>query len=330
MKMTKRYILILLLLAFIFIPTQSAAAKGLLDGQVIFGSSYTLKSGDTLDGDLVVIGGIVTIEVDAKVEGNVVLIGGNLTVDGKIEGDTVVIGGIASLGEEAIIEGDLVTVGGSLQRDPGARVEGEVVSNIPAPLIHIPSVPSVPAVPHLDWKFNALWGPVKMFFNSVAVAAIAMLVVMFMQSQTARVAHAIVSQPLVAGGIGLLALVLAPFVLVLMAATIILIPIAFVVLILLLLAWLLGVIAMGMEVGQRFVKLINREWASVLSTGFGTFLLMLVLGTVNFIPCVGWLISFLVGLAGAGGVMLTLFGTRSYPPLSTIDPTAHVESGAGG
>jgi hypothetical protein len=58
---------ILLLAVMVFVPFQSAAASGpVFDGQVIFGQSYTLRTGETLNGDLVVFGGSATIEEDAK------------------------------------------------------------------------------------------------------------------------------------------------------------------------------------------------------------------------------------------------------------------------
>jgi hypothetical protein len=42
----------------VFLPAQTVSAKGsAFDGQVIFGQSYTLKSGESLDGDLLVFGG---------------------------------------------------------------------------------------------------------------------------------------------------------------------------------------------------------------------------------------------------------------------------------
>jgi len=71
-------ILILLLLPIM----QVHAFTGNLDGRVIFGQSFTLKSGEVLDGDLVVFGGEATIEENASVKGNVVIIGGSLVMDG--------------------------------------------------------------------------------------------------------------------------------------------------------------------------------------------------------------------------------------------------------
>jgi hypothetical protein len=83
------------------------------------------------------------------------------------------------------------------------------------------------------------------------------------------------------------------------------------------LAWLFGIVALGQEVGERFTKAINQIWAPVLSTGFGTFLLLLVGGFIGLIPCIGWLLPFLVGLVAVGGVVTTWFGTRTAPGIPT-------------
>jgi hypothetical protein len=72
-------------------------------------------------------------------------------------------------------------------------------------------------------------------------------------------------------------------------------------------------VALGQEVGERFTKAIHQTWAPVLTTGFGTFLLVLVGGLFGLIPCAGWLLSFLITLIAIGGVIMTVFGTRSAP-----------------
>ena len=98
-----------------------------------------------------------------------------------------------------------------------------------------------------------------------------------------------------------------------MVVTIILIPVAAIATLLIPLAWLFGVIALGQEVGDRFTKAINQVWAPVLSTGFGTFLLMILGGFIGMIPCIGWFVPFLIALVGVGGVVMTWFGTRAAP-----------------
>jgi cytoskeletal protein CcmA (bactofilin family) len=339
--------IIFLLLALLFVPTSNAYAQSPSGDVIRFGENYTLKSGEILNGSLVVIGGNVDVEKDALVNRDVVLIGGNLTVDGDTHGavviiggnatisgttsqDVVVIGGQLLLTKTAIVKGDVVTMGGQVTKEPGAQVTGNMVNNAPPIAIpdipNVPNVPNTPGTPHVNVNFNPFWEMTVVLGRALAVAAIAMLLTLFMQPQLERVAGAIVHQPAMAAGFGLLTLVLTPLVLVIMVITLILIPVALIVAFVLPLAWLFGIIALGQEVGERFTTAINQSWAPVLATGFGTFLLLLVGGLVGLIPCVGWLIPFLVGLVAVGGVVLTWFGTRSTPttitPVVQVPPTA--------
>jgi hypothetical protein len=329
MKKTYKLFTLMLMLAVLILPTSAVyargASSGLLDGRVIFGDNFTLESGDTLTGDLVVFGGNVTVEEQAVIEGDVVVIGGNVTLDGLVEGSMVIIGGAARLGETSVVESDLVTVGGSLTRDPGSEVGGDVVTNIPAPDIRIPDMPAVPRVPDapspptppsspgFDFNFDPIGDFIGMMFTAVSVSLLAMLASLFLQPQIERVSQAIVGQPVIAGSFGLLTVVLAPIVFIILTVTIILIPVVALAAMALALAWLFGLIAIGTEVGERFTRAINQTWAPPLTAGMGTFLMMIVVGGIGLVPCIGWLGTFLVALLGIGGVVLTIFGTQSYP-----------------
>jgi len=320
--MKTKLFFVLAILSLLLVAAAPLSAGGPLDGgPVIFGGNYTLVSGDTLNGDLVVFGGNVTIEADAQVKGSIVIFGGNISLDGTMTGDLVLIGGSGAMGEKAVIGGDLVTVGGSVSRAEGAVVKGETRTEpaieIPAPTIpEAPSVPEIPAAPNVPEP--PIWNPIGSAFGvlgqAVLIAALAMLLALFLRPQMERVAQAFTLQPLVAGGVGLLTVFVFPLLLVFMAVTIILIlGIPFAVLALVL-AWLFGIVSLGMEVGERFTRAIGQDWSPVLTTGFGTFLLALVVQGIGLAPCIGWLVPFLVGATGVGAVMLTWIGSRANPP----------------
>lgn len=312
MKPSFRFFILLILLAVLLAPATSAYAQGPDPGdggQVIFGRDFTLESGDTFEGDLVVFGGNVTIEEDANLNGNLVVIGGTIESNGEMQGDVVVVGGQVSLEEEARVSGDVVTIGSQLDQAEGAQIEGDVVNNV-APDIVIPSgrippvVPDVPAVPDIPRpEINVTYNPFAeifwVFFWAVIVSAFAMLLSLFWQPQIERTGDLIVSQPLMTGAIGLLAFVVAAILFLTIIPPL-----------LIALAWLFGVVAMGSEVGQRFSKAVNQVWSPVLTIGFGTFLLMLVGGAIGMIPCLGGLILFLLGMVGVGGSVMTWFGLR--------------------
>ena len=102
MKKTFNYLTLFILLALLLIPTTAAHAQGTSTdgGRVIFGSNFTLKSGEEFNGDLVVFGGNVTIEQGADLNGNLVVFGGTVSTNGNVNGDVVVIGGQVKLEDE--------------------------------------------------------------------------------------------------------------------------------------------------------------------------------------------------------------------------------------
>src|SRR5512139_3583025 len=104
MKRTINYLTLLILAALLLVPTTAVHAQGGTTdgGRVIFGSNFTLESGDTFRGDLVVFGGNVTIEQDAELKGNLVVFGGTVTSNGNVNGDVVAIGGQIRLEDQAV------------------------------------------------------------------------------------------------------------------------------------------------------------------------------------------------------------------------------------
>jgi len=330
-KIIKSFTL-LFLLALLLAPASPAYAQGGGPGKVIFGDNFTLESGEELNGDLVVFGGNVTVEKDADLNGSLVVFGGTVSSDGNLNGDVVIFGGQIALDENAVVTGDVVTIGGQLTQAEGAKIKGEVVKNI-SPDIQIPNGQISPNVkPPQVINYNPFWtagGVFIVFLRALIIAGLAMLVVIFLKPQMENVSQAIVSQPVMSGGVGLLTVFGGPVSIVVVALimiiTLILIPVAVVVVfagaLVIALAWLFGMIALGNEVGERFAQSINQSWAPVLTAGFGTFLLMLIGGAIGQIPCVGWLFVALVGLVGIGAAVITRFGTR---PVQGVAVTAYV------
>jgi hypothetical protein len=322
MKRTNKLLIVLALLTLLLIPASPALAKSPFDGgPVIFGGNYTLNSGDTLDSDLVVFGGNVVVKENATVKGSIVVFGGSVTLNGTMNGDLVIFGGSGTLQSKAVVKGDFVTVGGSFTRAEGARVEGEIRNQptieIPAPTV--PDVPETPTPPQVN--VNPFGSAIQTLVMAVVMGALAMLLTLFMQPQMDRVAQTAIQQTLVAGGVGLLAMFSIPV----MTITLILIPVAILAAFVLLLAWVLGITSLGMEVGDRFTRAIDQNWTPVLSAGFGTFLLMLVVGGIGTVPCVGWIAPFLVGMLGIGAAVLTFLNSRAKPQATPAAPVAPSE-----
>lgn len=328
MKNFLKLVSFFMLMGLVLLPVRSAAASdGGYDGQVIFGQSFTLASGDTLTGDLLVFGGTADIQAGAIVNGNIVLFGGELTLDGEVTGDVSATGATVTLGPAAHIGGDLVTVGATLEKSDTALVDGQIYNtatswtygtngeNPVEPVIVEPVIVEPELIhPVYDFNFNPFGYVWNLFSNALGLGLLAMLLMLFLAPHAGRVAQAVVNQPVMAGGVGLLVVFLTPLALVLMVITIILIPVAGLAAVVLIVAAVFGWIAIGLEIGQRFTRAIHQTWHPSFEAGLGTFTLTLVSAALTGIPvlnCIGWLIPFLLGLAAFGAVVMTRFGTQS-------------------
>lgn len=309
----------IVLVAVMAFPT-TALAGGMLDGRVVFGGSFTLEQGETLDGDLLVMGGNVTLEVDSRVMGDVVVLGGNVSSDGTIDGSVTIVGGNVRLKSNALVRGDVYTVGGSLSRSPGARIEGQQFSetDFAFPFDFDFSAPNV-----RSFRFdgpNLLSRAVWYIFRIFLLGALAVLLVMFAEEPTRRVVVSTLDQPILSGGVGLLSAIVLPMLIVFLSITILLIPVALLIILLCVLAITFGWIALGLEVGERLSEMMKWELHPAVQAGLGTFLFSAVVLGIGMIPCVGWIVPFIAGLLGLGGVILSRFGTVVYQSSTSVKP----------
>ena len=334
-RFVKYAIFVLLILAVLWPSTAYAKEpiKGLFDDKVIFGGTYTLESGQSLDGNLVIFGGAVTTEADSTVNGDVVLIGGVAEVSGTVNGNMVGMGGVVTLTDTAVVNGDLVTFGAAFNRADGARVTGQVVDGNAVPFefeippgIDVPPTP--PTVPNIVTGvftdvFRFFTGIVQFFFVGLMLMLMALLIVLFFADPVDRIANAAVTQPLITGAAGFLTTFLAPLALIALTITLILSPLAIVAFLILVVAWLVGWVALGLEIGRRIIGLFNAEWAPAITAALGTFILFLVFGSMSaIIPCVGAIPGFFIGMWGLGAVIMTRFGSQNYP---VDEPMAQAE-----
>jgi hypothetical protein len=345
MKTLHKLMVLLVLTVLVLAFPVSALAAGPDDGgqpdEFVFGGDYTLESGETLKEGLIVFGGSAEIEQGATVRGDVVIMGGALNCDGLIEGSVMIMGGEANLGETAVVKGDLATLGGTFERAPGATVEGDVVGEIPGifqfstqtdPII-IPPFDSelYQGMHYISPVWDGLWF-LWVPFAMLTMAALAMIIVMFWPKPIERVAKAVVAQPLISGGMGLLTLIVLPFALLFMVITCVLILAIPVVFIALGLATLLGWVAIGLELGKRIAIALKQDWHPALAAGVGVLALTLVAAGVDqafqvvwWLSCVGWVIPTTIGVVALGAALLTRFGTRDYPTAPVVVQTSAAE-----
>jgi len=91
----------------------------------VFGGDEDRRFARVKGADLVQIGKTIRIESDELVNGDVVSIGSNIIIDGKVTGDVAAIFGSVELGSGAIVNGEVVSILGNVSRADGAIVRGE-------------------------------------------------------------------------------------------------------------------------------------------------------------------------------------------------------------
>ncbi len=316
MKKTLTFLLVTIVILLAVTPSAVLAqnpepGNTITGDQVIIGNTFRLESGETLDGNMLIIGGTASTAQDSMVNGDLVLVGGTLAVNGSVNGDIVSIGGVVNLEDAAVINGSMTMIGASLKRSPLAQITGSISEETPHFLdfdfldengLNLPLAPKrTPFTKVLNAAFQAL-----------VMAALAVVVGLLLPRNMKNVAAALVREPVVTGGVGLLTIVVAPVILVLLAITIILIPVSLLAAIALALAVLFGYIVVGYEIGNRFSTLFKDTWHPSIAAGIGTLLLALVTGLSGIIPCVGWVLGFVASIMGLGAVVTSRFGSTRY------------------
>ena len=308
-------IMSILSIGLLWLPGPAQAA---IPERLVIGGNYTLEEGETLDDDLLVIGGLVTLQAGSTLNGEILMVGGSLEVSGQVNGDIIAAGGMVRLTETAVVSGDITSAGSNLDRDPQAVIEGDIITEQDGPFIVSPSGVRVPQV---SMAVDPFFNFITFFLRLILWALLAMLLALFLPNQIDRVAHTAISQPLITGGLGLLTVVVVPLIAVIIALTILLIPVSLIGLLILVLAWVFGLIALGTELGQRFAGIFKSKWHPALAAGLGTFFLMLVVNGIEaLIPCLGLAPKIIAGVIGLGAVLLTRFGMQPYHPSTPAAP----------
>jgi hypothetical protein len=314
--------IILVILTALPSPASAAGSSKDVSDEIKIGDNFILYEDQTYEGNLFILGGTVSLERNSTLNGDIIMLGANLVVNGTINGDIVTLGGVAEVNEEGRVIGDINSAGAYLDIDPEAYIEGDI--NTETSGSFWTQLPAGVQIRKMDVTLNPFLEILWFAFRTLLWALLAILTVMFLPKQADRVVHAVVSEPWLSGGLGLLTVIIAPIVLVILSITIILIPLTLTTAIVLIIGWAFGVISLGLELGRRMAIVFNRSWHPALSAGVGTFILILVTnGLVAFSPCLGWIPKLIIGILGLGGVMITFFGTRNYPLNQEIQPSAH-------
>lgn len=296
---------------WIFLMPFSEKSQGLVCEKLKVGGSYTLQEQQNLTGNLCLIGGVGNLEAGSFVDGDALLIGGTLHINGTITGSVKALAGVVELEENGQVRGDVILLGSQdFGMDP-AMINGEVrhypsaffTNIIPSSVRYSPSA-----------LFGPIWNLVWLPIRSLLWVGLAFLIYLLFPKILERIGQTAFQQFLPSAGIGSGTVVIGILASVFLTLTIICIPFSILILLAFLVAWLVGTISLGRELGIRMEKLFNQRWTRWVSLGVGVFCLTLFLNAFTLaIPVIGWLFKIFVGAVGLGAVILTRFGSQAYP-----------------
>jgi hypothetical protein len=306
-----------------------------LDGNlIVFGGSADLERDSTVEGDIMQFGGRVTLS--GEVIGSVEIFGGvfEMTESAVIHGDFSNIGGDVQRSPDAQVLGEEF---GAMDLSRTLMIPFFMGSNgifgeraglenlgfldfLAQPEFMSPRVSLERSFDFGDFDSSfapyPIGGPLQEFLSALIQALfygiLAALIVLFLQRPADRVRRAAAVQPFLAGGLGLITIVLAVPILILIGLTLILLPLSAFAFFALLALVIFGWVAIGMEVGSRVGLMFRRDWHPALAAGVGVLALSLAKAALWQIPCVGGLLTLVVASVGLGALWLTRLGTREY------------------
>jgi uncharacterized RDD family membrane protein YckC len=277
---------------------------------VVIGHDVELKAGDSAEA-VVVIGG--SAKIYGKVHDAAVVIFGNLEVEGEVGDAAVAVMGNIKLGPNARIRNAAVAVGGTVDADKSAKM-GQ-----PPVMVDFPDwikawfkhclLKLRPLAPQVGWVW-VIAGVIFLLY--LIVAALFPRPVEISVSELSR-------RPATTFLVGLLAKILAPLVIIILAATVIgAIVVPFVIAALILCA-LVGKVALLQWLGFKLGRHFGTE--GLRNPLLALFLGALVLTVFYIVPVVGFLVFAITAVWGLGAGVTAAFGAfRKELPEKPAEP----------
>jgi len=279
----------------------------------VVGGNITING--TIEKNLTVLGGNVTLDDNARLKGSVVagggsitllsavgrgatLAGGNVVISNLINGNAYAATGQLTLQPQAIVNGNLVYVSDqTAQVLPGAKVNGKLTHTLPKKQTTEPDVATT--------RTNALLG---LGFAALAIKAIALLSLLIIgwillamaPNYVKKVTGNIVDKTWVSLATGFVAVILSPIIFLILLATVVGAPLAFVFIALFCIMAFISKLFIMFFLGEK----IGRAISPKMPMGLALFIGVLVYGIIAIIPIFGWLFDGVAVLLGLGSLLI--------------------------
>lgn len=268
--------------------------NGSVEGDLIVtGGSVTISSGVTIGKDLIIAGGQIT--VDGTVLGNARIYGGNATINGHIRGDlTARVAESVTLSDSSVVDGNLSYEGNSadvLKKTSAAVVSGETVFT------------QIEVVNKADTE-NFLFAAMGVYFSLklLSLILVALILIWLFRGFSESVVKGAIENPLQMLGKGFVTVIVTPVAIILLFITILGVPLGIMGMLMYGTLLLLSSVYAGVITGVWLWKILGKSdqgritWLNVVG---GIFLLTLV----KLVPVLGWTIGLLLVFVTVGSIV---------------------------
>lgn len=303
-----------------------------------------IRVGGVVGGDI--LSGVGDLFITGAVAGDVNSKAGNVFISGIVEGDVTLDQGLVELGPNAIVSGQVfvgrglvkktdTSIAGSiligeelslseveeqttdngyrfdgLDRSFGERVYERVTQSVDRTFRNVPFVPHMTRVrewPFFPFPLMGTYGNIaRGIINMIIMFALAALTYTLFPKQVKTTGNAILVKTGPVIGWGILAAALAVPLMIILAITIIGIPLILVEIFFLLVAAILGYSAIVSLVGGKILGTTSYSTAAPLGA---IALGVLIIGLISMIPLLGSLVSFAVFVLAVGAALASRFGS---------------------
>jgi hypothetical protein len=243
--------------------------------------------------------GSVVVEPGQVVDGDLNVIFGDATIAGVVEGDVNIVGGSYDPRPGGLVTGEVHDIGGAVTQ--------AMVPWAPSDMGYSPFVPDHRLLWRLSWNLLAL------------------LVFLIFPLRTRMVLDRLERHPGLSVAAGLIGCVAVIPLAVLLAVTILLIPLIALEMVFLLASVFLGTAALALLIGRRLCELLSP--ATTPSPLVALLAGLALITAAEMVPVLGTLVLMLVGLIGLGATILSFAGESlsapvNRPPISGPPMTA--------
>jgi cytoskeletal protein CcmA (bactofilin family)/uncharacterized Tic20 family protein len=316
----------------VFALGSTITVTGTIGGDLIAAGQQITVDG-VVQGDIRAAGQQVTI--NGRVDGSVTTAGQQIVVgrQGAVGGSLLVgaqdVNLVGTVGRSVLTGAGALQLGGSvggnvnahverLNVDPNARVGGKLLYSSPDQVV-VPAGVATGGVEYQapdraerqrDERRDNLFGSLSVIFNVIWLVGsviAGVLLVHFLPAFASSTAEQVRHHPLSSFGIGVVAMFIVPVVALIVAVTLIGLPLSFLAVLGYLLAIYVGQLLLGLAVGAVLVELVRRrgtvphvgpEWLVVLG--------LVVVYVVTHLPWIGGLATFIAICLGLGAVLRQL------------------------